>query len=681
MQRSIIPIIFAMVIVFSVGMASAELVINEIMYNSPGTDVEFVELVNRGDTALDITGWYMLDDNLTHPRCYLHGILDPGGYIVVAGDLTIFQLIYPGVTNLNPNDFDPGGLGFGLGNTSDTVFIFNAVGTVMDWVTYQDGGDWPSSADGMGPSLELVNFFLDNTLPTSWDPSIPTGGTPGEINSTYQDDQQPICRAGLRDIDLPTSSDTVTISAEAWDNEALASVIMYVDTGAGYIAQDMFDDGLHGDGAPGDSIWGSNIDPQASGTLVTYYIHALDDIGQSNYWPDEAPIEYRAYTVDHVLPELKISEILAVNDAGITDPYGQYDDWIEIYNAGDTAVDLDGFFLSDNLEATHKFTLPSYILEPDEYLIVWADTDTIQGPLHANFKLSALGEGAAIFETEDHGNVLIHGFTYGLQTGDVSLGLFPMDADWPEYLNTPTPGADNSTSTLYSDLCINEFQCTSASGGIDDWIEIYNRGSVAVDISGYFISDDVLNPTKWSFPPGTSLAADNYIVVYEDVLGFGWSSTGLEVVMLTAPDGLTGMDFFDMGPQLPDITQGRYPNGEAYWHFFVNVTPGGANEAPVAVGEIPGATGLHLRGAWPNPFNPSTHIAFSLESSSDARVSVHGLDGRLLRVLADTYLESGDHGYTWNGRDDRGRALPSGIYFVKVATAFNTKALKLVLLK
>jgi hypothetical protein len=212
-------------------------------------------------------------------------------------------------------------------------------------------------------------------------------------------------------------------------------------------------------------------------------------------------------------------------------------------------------------------------------------------------------------------------------------------------------------------------------------VEIYNRGSVAIDMSGYFISDDVLNPTKWSFPPGTNLEPDSYIVVYEDVLGFGWSSTGVEIVMLTSPNGITGMDFYDMGPQQPDITEGRYPNGEGYWHFFADITPGSANNAPVAVGEIPGAAGLHMRGAWPNPFNPSTHIAFSLESSSSVRVSLHGLDGRLLRVLADDFLDSGDHGYNWNGRDDRGRALPSGIYFVKVATAYSSEATKLVLLK
>ncbi len=675
-----IVFVFALVALTSLA-AAAEIVINEIMYNSPGTDVEFVEIVNRGESAIDITGWYMLDDNLTHPRCYLHGVLGAGEYWVVAGDLTIFQLVYPDVSNLNPNDFDPGGLGFGLGNTSDTVFIFDPVGNVKDWVTYQDGGDWPSSPDGSGPSLELINPFLDNILPTSWDPSIPVGGTPGVVNSTYLDDQEPICRAGLRDIDLPTSSDEVTISVEAWDNEGLASVQLFVDAGAGYLAQDMFDDGLHGDGAAGDSIWGTVIAAEGGGTLVKYYVLALDNIGQGNYWPDEAPDEYRAYTVDHTPPDLRISEILAVNNTGITDPFGQYDDWMEIHNAGDAAVDLDGLFLSDNLEATHKFVLPSYLLEPGEYVLVWADADTIQGPLHANFKLSASGEAAAIFDTEDHGNVLIHGFTFGPQTADVSVGLKPMDADWPEYLATPTPLVDNTGSALFSDVCINEFQTTSDAGGIDDWVEIYNRGVSVVDISGWFISDDVLNPTKWAFPPGTMLGVDEYIVVYEDVLGFGWSSTGGEVVLITAADGLTGMDFYDMGPQSPDVSEGRYPNGEAYWHFYTAVTPGGPNSEPVAVGEIPGSAGLRIMGAWPNPFNPSTKIGFELGYASRVRVAIHSIDGRRVRLLADTLRDAGEHSLAWDGRDDRGQALPSGIYFASVKAARSMATTKLVLLK
>jgi len=673
-------ILMALVLLYS-AVAGAEIVVNEIMYNNPGTDVEFVEIVNSGDVAIDVTGWYMLDDDLTHPRCYLHGVMDPGEYLVIAGDLTFFQLIYPDVTNLNPNDFDPGGAGFGLGNTSDTVQIFDPSGTLMDWVTYYDGDDWPSSPDGEGPSLELINPNFDNTLPTSWDPSIPLGGTPGVINSTYQENQIPICRAGGRDIDLPTSGDSVNIFVEAWDNEALASVELFVDTGAGYQSQLMADDGLHGDGAAGDSIWGATIPPQAGGTLVRYYVVATDDVSQFNTFPDEAPAEYRAYTVDHTPPSLLVTEMLASNNTGITDPFGQYDDWIEIYNAGDAAAELEGLFLSDNLEATHKFELPAYTLEPGEYLIIWADGEPEQGALHASFKLSAGGEAAALFDTEDHGNVLIHGFTYGLQTADISLGLIPLDADWPEYLATPTPGSDNSASELFSAVCINEFQCTSQAGGIDDWIEVYNRGAAAVDISGFFLSDDVLSPAKWAFPPGTVLQPDEYIVVYEDVLGFAMSSTGDEAVMLTAGDALTGLDFYDMGPQQPDITEGRHADGQPYWHFFADTTPGAPNGTPVAVEEGPLSSAFRLHGAWPNPFNPATRIAFSLDVGTRVDLLVHDVSGRRIRALAGEVLDAGEHSYVWDGRDDRGRAMPSGLYFATVRAGNQVESTKLVLLK
>jgi len=682
MHRSSLSVLLTLLAVaFTAAGAASEIVINEIMYNSPGTDVEFVELINAGSAPIDITGWYMLDDDLTHPRCYLDGVLAAGDYLVVAGDLTLFHLVYPGVTNLNPNDFNPGGLGFSLGNTSDTVFIFDPGGTVIDWVTYQDGGDWPSSPDGGGPSLELINPILDNALPTSWDPSIPMGGTPGVINSSYLDDQQPICRAGRRDIDLPTSGDSVNVSVEAWDNEALASVQMYVDTGSGYAAQDMFDDGLHGDGAAGDSIWGSTIPPQSSGTLVKYYVLVLDDIGQENYWPDQAPSEYRAYTVDYYPPHLRITEMMAVNNTGITDPFGQHDDWIELYNSGSSAADLGGLFLSDNLDATHKFALPSYVLDPGAFVLVWADADTLQGPLHANFKLSASGEAAALFDTEDHGNVMIHGFTYGPQNPDISIGLLPMDGDWPEYLAASTPLADNSGAGLYSDVCINEFQTTSAGGGVDDWIELFNRGASPVDISGWHISDDRGNPMKWAFPVGTILAAGDFVVVDELTLGFSWSSTGVEVALLTAADGLTGMDYYDMGPQQPDISEGRYPDGQAYWHFFVDVTPGGPNSVPVGVGETPGSADLLIRGAWPNPFNPSTSIGFDLGRASRVRVTIHSVDGRRLRKLFDGDLDAGSYRFAWDGRDDRGGALPSGLYFASVRTEHRERSLKLVLIK
>jgi hypothetical protein len=152
-------------------------------------------------------------------------------------------------------------------------------------------------------------------------------------------------------------------------------------------------------------------------------------------------------------------------------------------------------------------------------------------------------------------------------------------------------------------------------------------------------------------------------------------------MLITAANGLTGMDFYDMGPQEADISEGRYPNGQAYWHFYSDGTPGGPNGEPVAVGEIPGSPGIRLMGVWPNPFNPSTKIGFELGKVSQVRVAIHTIDGRRVRLLDDTLRDAGEHRLSWDGRDDRGHELPSGIYFASVKAGHSARSVKLVLLK
>jgi hypothetical protein len=70
--------------------------------------------------------------------------------------------------------------------------------------------------------------------------------------------------------------------------------------------------------------------------------------------------------------------------------------------------------------------------------------------------------------------------------------------------------------------------------------------------------------------------------------------------------------------------------------------------------------------ATPNPFNPQTSLSFTLPAPATARLAIHDLRGRRLRVLLDGTLDAGDHAVTWDGRDDGGRALPTGSYVARL---------------
>jgi hypothetical protein len=90
-----------------------------------------------------------------------------------------------------------------------------------------------------------------------------------------------------------------------------------------------------------------------------------------------------------------INEIMASNsdESGIADPAGEYEDWIELYNNTNQAIDLKNFYLSDNNGFRLKWTFPfGTVIAPNGYLIIWADKDEDQQGIHTNFKLSAQGE-------------------------------------------------------------------------------------------------------------------------------------------------------------------------------------------------------------------------------------------------------------------------------------------------
>jgi hypothetical protein len=93
----------------------------------------------------------------------------------------------------------------------------------------------------------------------------------------------------------------------------------------------------------------------------------------------------------------------------------------------------------------------------------------------------------------------------------------------------------------------------------------------------------------------------------------------------------------------------------------------------------PGA--FALRGNSPNPFNPSTRIAFDLPETADVRLEIHTAAGRRVATLVDRVVEAGRHHAVWHGKDDSGRALPSGVYFVRLVAGEEKAEHRMVLLK
>jgi hypothetical protein len=148
---------------------------------------------------------------------------------------------------------------------------------------------------------------------------------------------------------------------------------------------------------------------------------------------------------------LVINEFMASNNNSAQDPQGQYDDWIELYNHGSDAIDISGMYLTDNLSVPTKWRIHSDSrsatnIPAGGYLLIWADNDTAEAGLHANFKLSAVGEEIGLFDT--NGSTLIDGVVFLDQTTDVSYGRYPDANDVWRFISEPTPGAENAGGYL-----------------------------------------------------------------------------------------------------------------------------------------------------------------------------------------------------------------------------------------
>jgi flagellar hook assembly protein FlgD len=83
----------------------------------------------------------------------------------------------------------------------------------------------------------------------------------------------------------------------------------------------------------------------------------------------------------------------------------------------------------------------------------------------------------------------------------------------------------------------------------------------------------------------------------------------------------------------------------------------------------------------PNPFNPVTAIRFSLAGESRVELAIYDVAGRSVRTLVAEQLAAGPHEVAWDGRDDRGAPVASGLYFYKLVTPERTAVRKMVMLK
>jgi len=288
--------------------------------------------------------------------------------------------------------------------------------------------------------------------------NLKNGSLPGQL--TYLS-AKPIAYKLDYEPKNPGPNDSIHVTASVFDNNGLNEVsIYYQETGSTYteIYPMTFTPLPNTKKVEEADRWIGIIPPLGAGKTGEFFVYAKDTQNQSQFYPRKKAIEIR--TPQIVTDAIVINEFMADNATTITDPNGQYDDWIELFNPTSNPITLTGKYLTDKRTNLTKwqFIEPNLTLNSNQYLLIWCDEDSGQAGQHTNFRLSATGEFIALVESD--GVTVIDSLSFGPQATDTSFGRRPDGAEnW--ITMAPTPGYTNNISSVEDEFIPTEFSLTA----------------------------------------------------------------------------------------------------------------------------------------------------------------------------------------------------------------------------
>jgi hypothetical protein len=303
--------------------------------------------------------------------------------------------------------------------------------------------------------------------------------------------------------------------------------------------------------------------------------------------PEGGTTTSKTWTVQTGLPGLRINEILACN-TGILVTNGESPDLIELFNAGQTVVNLSGKGLTDDPLKPYKFIFPTgSSLAPGQYLLLFGDI----GPdpaRYTGFGLKQEGDVLYLYDSVAEGGGLREKVEFGPQLANLSIGRLPEGA-WG--LCQPTAGSANFECPTGDRrlLRINEWLALGSPAIPDDFVELYNPDALPVNMGGCYLSDAPDGgPARHRIAPLSFIAGSGFFAFKAD----GNVSKGPEHLSFSLRSEMGGIGLFGpdlsvidrvfYGPQSAGISEGRHPNGAAGFQFFTTPTPGAGNPTSVA---------------------------------------------------------------------------------------------------
>jgi hypothetical protein len=325
------------------------------------------------------------------------------------------------------------------------------------------------------------------------------------------------------------------------------------------------------------------------------------------------------FAVGPVAESLRITEIM-YHPADTGSPDDPNTEYVELTNVGVETINLNLVRFTNGID----FTFPSFELAPGDYCLVVRDTAAFEAKYGTDLNVigqytGSLNNGGERIELQDAAGQVIHDFSYEDDWFDITDGLgFSLTVRDPlgDDLDSKSawrPSAEIDGSPGYDDtglvpelgsVVINELLANS-TGGQPDWIELYNTSAQAIDLGGWFLSDDANDLTKYEIAAGTEIPAGGYLVFDQDHhFGragdpgahetFGLSADGETVYLHSGANGILSgyseQEKFDASD--PGVTLGRYEKSTGTYNFVALIasTPGTVNAdplvGPVVISEI-----------------------------------------------------------------------------------------------
>jgi hypothetical protein len=240
-------------------------------------------------------------------------------------------------------------------------------------------------------------------------------------------------------------------------------------------------------------------------------------------------------------------------------------------------------------------------------------------------------------------------------------------------------------------------------GSITDPAIVYHHsGWTSAEGKFLFITDELgMHPTAdftvWNInnpanPFKVAEWADDNATVHNvfrvgNFLHVAYYTAGYRVFDLSNLPSITLCDEYDTTPVFGENFRGAFgcypfaPSGNIYvtdadWGLFVfsfDPTPTGIRtDSPID---------FALHQSYPNPFNPSTTISYEILNPLHVTLTVYDAAGKVVRRLLDDRQRDGMHSVSWDGRDDRGRPVSSGVYFYRLSAGERSESRRMILLK